>query len=374
MNELEATNIFYVSNFNVIGGVETYIYELAKKYHQYDMVVVYKTGDKNQLKRLSELVRVHQYKGGLLKCKKFFCNYENDLVDKVEAEEYIQVVHALFITNKITPRINPKINRYLAVSNAAAKEFYELTGIKPEVCRNPLTIDKEPEVLYLLSATRLTREKGKERMRILAEELDKKGINYIWLVFTNDKEAIDNPNMIFITPRLNIRSVIKSIKGKGYGVQLSDCEGDCYFTRECEALGVPLIVTPIPSFKEQNLIEGKNCYYVPFDMKELNVERFLNIPSYEGYMVEDVYDKIIVKEKSNYEVENMKVKLKVVRSYFDIMFNKDLSLNEIIEVDKKRADELLNNPNNLVEFVEYVETEKKENKKIPTKKVKKAIK
>ena len=374
MKELEATNIFYVSNFNVIGGVETFCYELAKKYHQYDIVVVYKTGDKNQLKRLSELVRVHQYKGGLLKCKKFFCNYENDLVDKTEAEEYIQVVHALFITNKITPRINPKINRYLAVSNAAAKEFYELTGIKPEVCRNPLTIDKEQEVLYLLSATRLTREKGKERMRILAEELDKKGINYIWLVFTNDKEAIDNPNMIFITPRLNIRSVIKSIKGKGYGVQLSDCEGDCYFTRECEALGVPLIVTPIPSFKEQNLIEGKNCYYVPFDMKELNVERFLNIPSYEGYMVEDKYDKIIVKEKSNYEVENMKVKLKVVRSYFDVLFNKDLSLNEIIEVDKKRADELLNNPNNLVEFVEYVETEKKENKKIPTKKVKKAVK
>lgn len=373
MKELEATNIFYVSNFNVIGGVETYIYELAKKYHQYDIVVVYKTGDKNQLKRLSELVRVHQYKGGLLKCKKFFCNYENDLVDKTEAEEYIQVVHALFITNKITPRINPKINRYLAVSNAAAKEFYELTGIKPEVCRNPLTIDKEPEVLYLLSATRLTREKGKERMKILAEELDKKGINYIWLVFTNDKEAIDNPNMIFITPRLNIRSVIKSIKGKGYGVQLSDCEGDCYFTRECEALGVPLIVTPIPSFKEQNLIEGKNCYYVPFDMKELNVDRFLNIPSYEGYIAEDKYDKIIVKEKSNYEVENMKVKLKVVRSYFDIMFNKTLSLNEIIEVDKDRADELLNNTNNLVEFVEYVE-EKKENKKIPTKKVKKAVK
>lgn len=373
MKELEATNIFYVSNFNVIGGVETYIYEMAKKYHQYDMVVVYKTGDKNQLKRLSELVRVHQYKGGHLKCKKFFCNYENDLVDKTEAEEYIQVVHALFITNKITPRINPKVNRYLAVSNAAAKEFYELTGIKPEVCRNPLTIDKEQEVLYLLSATRLTIEKGKERMRILAEELDKKGINYLWLVFTNDKEAIDNPNMIFITPRLNIRSVIKSIKGKGYGVQLSDCEGDCYFTRECEALGVPLIVTPIPSFKEQNLIEGKNCYYVPFDMKELNVERFLNIPSYEGYMVEDKYDKIIVKEKSNYEVENMKVKLKVVRSYFDVMFNKELPLNEIIEVDKKRADELLNNPNNLVEFVEYVE-EKKENKKIPTKKVKKAVK
>ena len=29
---IESKNIFYVSNFNVIGGVETFIYELAKKF------------------------------------------------------------------------------------------------------------------------------------------------------------------------------------------------------------------------------------------------------------------------------------------------------------------------------------------------------
>lgn len=58
----------------------------------------------------------------------------------------------------------------------------------------------------------------------LAEELDKANVNYIWLVFTNDTNAIPNENVIYMKPKLNIRPYIASIKGKGYGVQLSDCE------------------------------------------------------------------------------------------------------------------------------------------------------
>ena len=37
---IESKNVFYVSNFNVIGGVETYIYELSRKYHDYDITIV----------------------------------------------------------------------------------------------------------------------------------------------------------------------------------------------------------------------------------------------------------------------------------------------------------------------------------------------
>ena len=33
---IEGNNVFYVSNFNSIGGVETYIYELARKYKDYN--------------------------------------------------------------------------------------------------------------------------------------------------------------------------------------------------------------------------------------------------------------------------------------------------------------------------------------------------
>ena len=371
--ELEASNVFYVSNFNVIGGVETFIYELAKKYNQYDIAVVYKTGHPNQIQRLMKYVRVHKYKDEYIKCKKFFCNYETDIIDKVDAEEYTQIIHAMFKTNRITPRINPKINKYLAVSKIAASEWQELTGIKAEVCRNPLAMEESNKVLFLISATRLTQEKGKSRMEKLAKALDRAGIEYIWYVFTNDDKAIDNPNMVFLKPRLNIRPIVASIKGHGYGVQLSDCEGDCYFTRECEMLGVPLICTPIASFKEQGLEEGKNCYYMPFDMKDTKVERLLNIPEYEGYIGQDRWIDKLVKDKSNYEEENMKVKLRCIRSYFDVERQKDMALNEEWTVSKERADELIKNPNNLVEVIEYIEEPKVE-KAIIQPKIEKAVK
>lgn len=303
---IESKNIFFVSNFNIIGGVETFIYELARKYCNYDITIVYKTGDKNQINRLKEYVRVIKYNNQKFKCEKAFFNYETSIIDSIEAKEYIQIIHAMFKTQNINPRVNPKITKYLCVSEKAGAEWKELTEYKPTICRNPLTITEEEKkpVLYLISATRLTPEKGKDRMIKLATELDKAGVNYLWLVFTNDMEVIDNPNIIYMEPRLNIRPFIASVKGRGYGVQLSDCEGDCYFTRECEGLGVPLLVTPVPSFKEQGLINGENCYYLPFDMEDLPIKDIVNkIPDYEPYIRQDIWNKMLVPGDSVYQEE-----------------------------------------------------------------------
>ena len=353
---IEANNVFFVSNFNVIGGVETYIYELARKYDDYDIVVVYKTGDENQIRRLKKHVRVVKYEGQNIKCKRAFFNYETSIIDNIEADEYFQVIHAMFKTQGLHPRVNSKITKYLCVSKGAGEEWEELTGFKPIPCRNPLTFTKEEKepALLLISATRLTKEKGKNRMIKLASLLDEAKINYLWFIFTNDKEKINNPNIIYIEPRLNIRPFIASIKGKGYGVQLSDCEGDCYFTRECEALGVPLIVTPIPSFKEQGLVDGENCYYVPFDMEDIDINKIAStIPEYEGYIGEDIWNKQLIKGESQYKKDlNTKVKVKSVVAFTDIELNKKLPKDYEYEVNKVRAEDLVNK--GLVEIKEVI--------------------
>lgn len=373
--ELEAVNVFYLHNFNVIGGVETFIYEIAKKYHKYDITVIYQDGDIKQVRRLEKLVRVHKWRKGYIKCKKIFCNYECDILDWVDAEDYVRIIHAMYITNKISPSIHPKITSYLAVSEPAAKEWYELTGLKARVCKNPLSLTEEEkqEPLQLISCTRLTAEKGKDRMIQLSYELDKAGINYIWYVFTNDKNAIDNPNVVYVTPRLNVRPFIQAIRGKGYGVQLSDCEGDCYFTRECEAFGVPLIVTPVPSFKKQGLVDGINCYYVPFDMNNIDVKRFLNIPSYEPYLIEDEWLDNLILEPSKYEEDkSMKIRVECIETYSDLKLGRLVERGEELIVDRERADVLLEK--NLVKEIEIIKEEKKEDKKKPTTKKEKAIK
>lgn len=364
------TNVFYIQHLNIIGGTEQFIFELTRKYKDIDITVVYKTGHWKQIERIAKNVRIIKYNGEKIKCQKAFFNYSIDIIDNVEAEEYIQIIHAMYKTNKITPKLNEKITKYFAVSEIAAKEWEELTGIKAKIVRNPLQMLETKTVLFLVSATRLTAEKGKDRIEKLGNMLNEKGIDYLWLIFTNDDSKIDNPNICYIKPRLNVRQYLYTLKDTNvYGVQLSDCEGDCYFTRECEALGIPLLVTPIPSFKEQGLIDGKNCYYIPFDMQNIDIERIVNnIPKYEGYIKEDKWKDELVNVKSNYKEEYMKVKVRCTYSYTDVQLKKDIPLGYEWIVDKKRYDELAANPYHLIELVEYIQEEKPKEKAVKPKK------
>lgn len=368
---IESTNIFYIQHLNIIGGTETFLYELTRKYKNIDITVVYKTGHWKQIERIAKNVKIIKYNGEKIKCQKAFFNYSVDIIDNIEAEEYIQIIHAMYKTNKITPKPNDKITQYFAVSEIADKEWEELTGIKAKVVRNPLQMLETKPVLFLVSATRLTAEKGKDRIEKLGNMLNEKGIDYLWLIFTNDNSLINNPNICYIKPRLNVRQYLNTLKQTRnvYGVQLSDCEGDCYFTRECEALGIPLLVTPIPSFKEQGLKDGKNCYYLPFDMQDIDIDKIVNnIPKYEGYIKEDKWKDELINVKSNYKEEDMKVKVKCTYSYTDVELNKDIPLGYEWIVDKKRADVLLANPHHLVEIVEYIQDEKPKEKAIKPKK------
>ena len=140
---IEHANLIYMPNLNVIGGTEQFVYELAKKYYMYDIAVIYRQGHEKQVERLKRFVRVIKYTNQKFKCKKLFCNYSTDICKDVEAEEYIQVIHAMYKTNGLRPVNEPKITKYLAVSNIAKKEYEEITKVKCEVFRNPLTFTEE---------------------------------------------------------------------------------------------------------------------------------------------------------------------------------------------------------------------------------------
>ena len=59
MEIIKHANIFYVREIHKIGGVETYVYELAKKYKMYDIAVVCKSVSKEQKKRLEKFCKVY---------------------------------------------------------------------------------------------------------------------------------------------------------------------------------------------------------------------------------------------------------------------------------------------------------------------------
>lgn len=329
-------NIFYIPHFNVIGGVETYAYEMAKKYKDYDITFIYSysTSDPKQIKRLRQYARVIKQEPGVIyKCKNLFMSY-GARFDIFEAEKIYFICHANYKVQGLTPMKDDRINEYYGVSKWVAKDYGELINKDVKVAYNPITIEKPKKVLKLISATRLTKEKGKDRMIKLGEALNKAGIPYIWLIFTNDTKAIQNENIIYMQPRLDIRNYIAEAD---YLVQLSDTEAYSYSVLESLLLGTPVITTPIPSFKEMGIIG----YTIDYDMQNIPVNDIYNkIPKVDNFKApKDIYDKLLDKTKNTYDPKEI-VKVKAIRSFDDIVENKHRTKNEEFEVNMSRAEEL----------------------------------
>ena len=334
-------NIFYFSNINSIGGVEAFFHYLVKKYQNKDIVVYYQKGDEKQLERLRQYVRCIKYTGQHIQCEKAFFNYNPAIIDNVDAKEYIQVIHADYkVQSGLAKFTSPKITKYIGVSQLACNHFTEVTGKPCELCYNPIILDKPKRVLRLISATRLTPEKGRGRMIKLAQLLDAAEIPYLWVVFTNDGNTIKNPNVIYMQPRLDISDYIAN---SDYLVQLSDCEAFCYSVVEALMLGTPVIVTDLPVFKEIGL-NNDNSFRLPLDMSDIPIkdiyEKKFNF-KYEP--PKDNWDNVLAKGENVWAKEKSKiVEVECIRpnGYDDMVLNKKVRYGEKIMCSLERADHL----------------------------------
>lgn len=349
-----ASNIYWVGNLNVIGGVETFMFELAKMFTEYDFVIYYKNIPKEQLKRLKKYVRCVKYNGEKLKCKKFFMNYDISIIDNVEAEEYIEIIHCVFEYNTSKPHVHDKITQYYAVGKEACESFKKITGKECNILHNPLKIDKPKKILKLISATRLASDKGKiaERMQKLVNELEFYHIPYEWKIFTNGQKKVFGKNVIYMPPTLDIRDYIVD---SDYLAQLSDTEGFCYSVLESLYLNKPVIVTPIQCFTDEMKIEnGKNGYILDFDMKNIPIDDIYNkIPKADFKAPKDIYDKLLIDSKSTYDPEEL-VQCRALRTYYDVEFKDRIIKGKLLpsKITLSRAEELMNNPKGVL--IEYV--------------------
>lgn len=370
---MKYSNIFYFYNINSIGGVESFFYYLAKKYQDYDITIFYSTGDIEQVKRLKKYVRVKRYRGEVIQCKKAFFNYNATIIDNIEADEYIQIIHADYKAQKIKPNLNPKITKYLGVSKQVCESFKELTGIQCELAYNPVEIDTPDKVIKLISATRLTSEKGKERMIRLGNLLNQSGIPYIWLIFTNDTDAINNPNIIYMKPKLDITTYMKEAD---FLVQLSSSEAYCFSVVESLILGKPVIATNLPVYEEIGLNDS-NSIRLELDFKEIPIERITQEYKFEYKPPKDNWLNILEKDKSRYKEEKeMKYKVEALEIYereniSDSELGRVPKTGEQWIIDEDRLETLLGNNSYKKPFVKMIEEVKETSKPKEEKPVKK---
>ena len=333
------TNTFYFQRLIQIGGIETFLYNIAKKYGaEKDITIFYSEADIYQLERIERYTRCIKYTGQKVKTKRAFFNYNIDPINSFEADEYIQIVHGDYKALGVRAQTHPKITRYIAVSKHVAEQFKALTGFDCEVSYNPVAETKPRKVLRLISATRLSSEKGGDRMIKLADELKAKDIPFTWDVYTNIKHDFGS----VFSMREPTLDIIDYIADADYLVQLSDSEGYGYSVVEALTVGTPVIVTDLPVFKEIG-VNKSNGFMLPLDMSDIPTEAiYKGLPEFTYKAKADKWGKLLGSEKSTYEAEKKStVEVRATQDYFDMEMGRMVTRGEEYEVPYMRALKLM---------------------------------
>ena len=349
-------NVFYFRTINKIGGTEQFLYEIAKKYKDYDITICYNEIDHDQYKRLSKLVRCQRIRPDeKIKCKRVFYSYTIDAIDNIEAEECYFISHANYeIINCIPPITEEKITHFIGVSDFASRKLDEWgkklgREIHTQTCYNPLTLEKVKKPKVIVVACRLNDiNKGGERVLKLIRKLDEYCRNtdehYLMYIFSNkaDNIKIDSPNVILMQPRTDIRSFIAMAD---YVAQLSnDMETYCYTINEALGYGVPVITTPLSILKELPITKNE---YIQLEYDCSNIDKVVKeifnkkVKKFKYNLLKDNWDNILVKGKTTYTKEKTKkVRVKVLYCFTDVEQNRYLDVGQETEMLYPRAREL----------------------------------
>lgn len=360
---IEHANIIYMPNISALGGIETFVYEMVKKYQDLDIAVVSKYCDPKQAIRIKKYCRLYIHKDEQIKCNVAIINYDQSIINYIDdSAEIYQVIHADY-TNSIyvdKPKPHPRIKAFIAITKYLLNSMSKY--LKPNnmiLSYNPLTVE-DNKTIVIVSATRLHKYKGLDRMQLLVNKLDESNINYVWYVITNEDKKIKGDNVIYIQNRLDIS---KWLNQADYVCLLSDSEACSYTLNEALYRNIPIITTPLPYLKEIGVEDGVNAYIMNFDGSNVQhiVDNITNIPKFNFKRMEDNYNHIFKKVKTKYKEElNMDVKVRCINGFFDLEFATNRVPGDEWITKKARADVLVNWQPSLVEILEPVKEETKE--------------
>ena len=338
--EYDYANLFYFRYINRIGGTEQFLYEIAKRYHDRDIVVMYDHIDVDQLFRLRKYVKcVRREPGAKYRVKRAFYSYTTEIMPQVEADEHIFVCHAIYQKIMMEPPLaHHELTRWICVSKYALeslKKYAKNMGkeITPELSYNPLTLEEPDKVVRLISACRLEDTvKGGKRTLKLIEALDKycekTGKHYLWTIFTNTIGAkIDSPNVAIMPGREDVRPYIAD---SDWMVQLSDdMESYCYSINEALGYGTRIIRTPLSVAKELKFPKQAElvCEWDMSNADEIAEKVFEPKQDFVYTPPKDNWDKILTNDPSKYKPNTTKVLVRCVERYNDIELKKTIEPN-----------------------------------------------
>lgn len=273
-------------NFLRVGGIETSIFNLAKYAKNSNVTFIFEKID------LFQACRIAQYCDVIIIDSSEFWP-EKQTVDVliiegyqdakailpyVKAKKIYQMAHADWRGYKKLPefknfewKIPEEVDKVVAISKNVQDGLQNafLKPIESVVVSNPPAEVSDP--LVLLTLSRLTAEKGGERIAKIVEQMDKENRDYIWLIASTGmsqelrRTLSKSRNVVLLDASEKLKPLIRRAD---YLVQLSDTEGHCYSVREALSVGTPVIVTKVPGLEEK-IAEGKNAFLLKPDLSNL---------------------------------------------------------------------------------------------------------
>jgi len=278
---------FYYHHINSIGGVEIAILNLIEKLHKhYNITVAYTASfsDIEMLIRMSKYANIvnlnhKQIEVDTVVYCSIYC-----IKDKIKSNKQLRWVHGCLGDMKV---ILPKeqIDNYIAVGNVCKEQLdLQLTGNKSTLIYNELNSSMgklseefipEKKTLTLVTVSRISKEKGFERMLKIAEKI--KGIDYIWHIVGEGYDKGYEAHIKKLAPKNwvfhgKLENPFPYIKNADFLLQLSDYEAFGYVLLESLVLGTTVITTDYSSASE--MINQSNGYIVKKDLSDFDAEIF----------------------------------------------------------------------------------------------------
>ena len=357
--------IIYVGYVYDIGGIESWIYYMCQNlYSYYNILLLFDSGNIIQLKRYNKYVEVeHRNRDKQYECDTLLiASNWAEFPKNIKYKKCITTIHSDYKYFNEQLRSNLTVvkqaNEIICVSKQASDSIYELFKLKNKIIPNILGEKiKTNKILHLVSFTRLSIEKGYDRICYFVNILKNNNIKFDWKIFSDAEhwkiDKLNCPEVIFMKPTLDVYDYMVDAD---YVVQLSDTEAFCYTVHESLQYGTPVIVTNINAFKNV-VIDGYNGYKFELDMSNVDSDMLNKIVN--NIPKDFVYDEHFEELKQKWfevlgepvKIDNninhsSTVKLEVIENYYDVELQRDMKIGDVIEVDKLRAYELTTINNN----------------------------
>ena len=282
--------IIFQNYLYYIGGIETFLQNFTKHFRDRNITLLVDNIDNTSMLILSKYCDVELTKPNTIyECDVLLLgNYNGDsILPQIKAPKVYQMIHAdwsglrnVAQWSNFYWKKNPRIDKIIAVSEAASEGLKKTMGYDSEIIYNILDDEPLDDMKVFITLSRATSEKGIERIVKMAEAFKAQNKHFIWYLCCSLEQApkhivnkIKNiPEFIILKPSTEQKALINHCD---YLVQLSDTESFCYSAFEALQRKVPVILTRFP--EAYNIVsEGKNGYLVDMDLSDLNIEAIFN--------------------------------------------------------------------------------------------------